>query len=234
MLPAIALAVVPDDTPLDRACLLGCGVTTGWGAVHNTCKVPEGSTAAVFGLGAVGLAVIVGLREAKARRILAVDINASKFDKAKLLGGPTVECINPADYPGRPIQEVVVELTKEEGWGGVDYSFECVGSVALMRAALESAHRGWGQSCIIGVAASGQEIATRPFQLITGRVWRGTAFGGVKGRTELPGLVAKYRAGVIPLDEFVTHRYDGVAGLLPAFHVMHVPEENALRPVVKF
>ena len=141
-------------------------------------------------------------------------------------------CVNPRDHPGRKISDVVVELTTEEGWGGAWYTFECVGSVELMRAALESAHRGWGVSVIIGVAPAGTEIATRPFQLVTGRTWKGTAFGGVKGRSGMPALVAAYADGTLPLDKFVTHTYAGVAALNDAFHVMHEPAANALRPVV--
>ena len=169
VVPEIALAVVPRDVPLARVCLLGCGVTTGFGAVLNTADVEEGAaSAAVFGLGAVGLAVILGLRKRGVKKILAIDVNPAKFAAATDLGGPAVVCVNPRDYPGRKISEVVVELTTEDGWGGAHYTFECVGSVELMRAALEASHRAWGVSVIIGVAPAGTEIATRPFQLVTG------------------------------------------------------------------
>jgi S-(hydroxymethyl)glutathione dehydrogenase/alcohol dehydrogenase len=181
VLAAISVAVVPRAAPLDRVCLLGCGVSTGYGAVLNTAKVEAGATAAVFGLGAVGLAVCMGLRAAGARRIIAIDLDARKEAAAKALGGDAVEFLNPSALPaGETVAARVVEMTTEGGAGGVDYSFECVGSVALMRAALECTHKGWGKSVIIGVAASGQEISTRPFQLVTGRTWMGTAFGGVR------------------------------------------------------
>jgi S-(hydroxymethyl)glutathione dehydrogenase/alcohol dehydrogenase len=198
VLPEIAVARIDRAAPLDKVCLLACGITTGIGAVLNTARVQPGSTVAVFGLGAVGLSVVQGAVMAKAGRILAIDINEAKFDFARRLGA--TDCLNPHAYD-RPIQEVVVELTS----GGVDYSFECVGEVALMRAALECCHKGWGESTIIGVAGAGQEISTRPFQLVTGRVWRGSAFGGVKGRTELPGYVQRYQAGEIKVDELITH-----------------------------
>jgi S-(hydroxymethyl)glutathione dehydrogenase / alcohol dehydrogenase len=168
----------------------------------------------------------------------AQDINPAKFDLARELGGDAVVCLNPNDaaHGGKPAAQLIVDMTKtaEDAFGGADYSFECVGSTALMRAALECTHRGWGQSVIIGVAASGQEIATRPFQLVTGRVWKGTAFGGVKGATQLPALTADYMAGKLPLDKFITHRYDGVGKLNEAFHVMHDPAAGALRPVITY
>ena len=142
--------------------------------------------------------------------------------------------VNPSDHPGKKIADVIAELTFEDGWGGADYTFECVGSVDLMRAALESAHRGWGVSTIIGVAGAGKEIATRPFQLVTGRVWKGTAFGGVKGRSEVPGFVEDAMRGDIPLAKFITHKYKGIEALNEAFHVMETPSANALRPVITF
>lgn len=169
----ISLAKVNPQAPLDKVCLLGCGVTTGIGAVHNTAKVKAGDSVAVFGLGGIGLAVIQGAVQAQAGRILAVDTNPDKFTLAKEMGA--TDFINPNDYD-KPIQDVIVELTD----GGVDFSFECIGNVNVMRAALECCHKGWGESVIIGVAGAGQEIKTRPFQLVTGRVWRGSAFGGVK------------------------------------------------------
>lgn len=224
VLPEISLAKIPKDAPLEKVCLLGCGVTTGIGAVLNTAKVEEGATVAIFGLGGIGLAAIIGATMAKASRIIAIDINPSKFDIARELGA--TDFVNPKDHD-KPIQEVIVEMTD----GGVDYSFECVGNVQLMRAALECAHKGWGESTIIGVAGAGQEISTRPFQLVTGRVWRGSAFGGVKGRTELPGYVAKSQSGEIPLDTFITHTM-GLEDINKAFDLMH--EGKSIRTVIHF
>lgn len=189
----ISLAKINPEAPMDKVCLLGCGITTGYGAAVKTANVQPGSTCAVFGLGAVGLAVIAGCKEAGASKIYAIDINPAKEEVAKKFGA--TDFVNPKDYD-KPIQAVMVEKTT---WG-LDYTFECVGNVNLMRAALECAHRGWGQSVIIGVAASGQEIATRPFQLVTGRVWKGTAFGGFKGRSEIPGMVERYMKKDFELD----------------------------------
>lgn len=220
----VSLAKVPKDAPLEKICLLGCGVTTGIGAVLNTAKVEEGATVAIFGLGGIGLAAIIGAKMAKASRIIAIDINPGKFDIARELGA--TDCVNPKDFE-QPIQEVIVKMTD----GGVDYSFECVGNVQLMRAALESCHKGWGESVIIGVAGAGQEISTRPFQLVTGRVWRGSAFGGVKGRTELPSYVAKAQSGEIPLDTFITHTM-GLDDINKAFDLMH--EGKSIRSVIHF
>jgi len=169
-------------------------------------KVEKDSTVAVFGMGAVGLAVIMGAKAAGARRIIAVDINPSKFPIAKEFGA--TECVNPKDYGDKPIQEVLIEMTMEEGFGGLDYTFECIGLPQTMRAALECCHKGWGQSCVIGVAASGIEIATRPFQLVTGRRWAGSAFGGVKSRDGVPDLVEKYMKKELKVDEFITHKFD--------------------------
>ena len=188
VLPEISIAKVDPAAPLEEVCLLGCGVTTGIGAVMNTAKVKEGESVAIFGLGGIGLSAVIGARLAKAGRIIAIDINESKFELARKLGA--TDCINPNDYD-KPIQEVIVELTD----GGVDFSFECIGNVKVMRAALECCHKGWGESVIIGVAGAGQEISTRPFQLVTGRVWRGSAFGGVRGRSELPSYVQRYMQG---------------------------------------
>lgn len=196
-----SVAKIDPLAPLDKVCLLGCGVATGWGAVLNTAKVKPGTSVAVFGLGAVGLAVIEGAKQAGASRIIAVDINPDKFTAAKEWGA--TECINPKDHE-KPIQQVIIELT---GWG-CDYTFECIGNVQVMRAALECAHRGWGQSIVIGVAASGQEISTRPFQLVTGRQWKGTAFGGYKSRIQIPELVDKYMSGQTLLDKYITHTMD--------------------------
>ena len=224
VLPEIAVAKINPAAPLDKVCLLGCGITTGIGAVLNTAKVRPGSTAAVFGLGGIGLSVIQGLVMAKAERIIAVDTNQHKFEMAKNLGA--TDFVAPQEN-GRPIQEVLIEMTD----GGVDYSFECIGNVHTMRAALECCHKGWGESTIIGVAGAGQEISTRPFQLVTGRVWRGTAFGGVKGRSQLPGYVEKYLSGEIKLDPMITHTLP-LERINEAFDLMH--QGKSIRTVIKF
>ncbi|WP_027847738.1 S-(hydroxymethyl)glutathione dehydrogenase/class III alcohol dehydrogenase [Marinospirillum minutulum] len=224
VLPEISLAKVNKEAPLEEICLLGCGVTTGMGAVLNTAKVEEGSTVAIFGIGGIGLSAIIGAVMAKASRIIAVDINESKFELAKKLGA--TDCINPKDYD-KPIQEVIVELTD----GGVDYSFECIGNVDVMRSALECCHKGWGESVIIGVAGAGQEITTRPFQLVTGRVWRGSAFGGVKGRSELPGIVEDYMAGKFALNDFISYTLP-LEKINEAFDLMH--EGKSIRSVIHF
>jgi S-(hydroxymethyl)glutathione dehydrogenase/alcohol dehydrogenase len=224
VLPEIALAKIAKKAPLEKVCLLGCGITTGIGAVLYTAKVKPGSTVAVFGLGGVGLSVIQGAVMAKAERIIAVDVNPGKEEFARQLGA--TDFINPKDYD-KPIQQVIVGMTE---WG-VDYSFECVGNTQLMRSALECCHRGWGESIIIGVAASGQEISTRPFQLVTGRVWRGSAFGGVKGRTQLPGMVKQYMDGKIKIDEMITHTM-GLEDINKAFDLMH--EGKSIRSVVHY
>jgi S-(hydroxymethyl)glutathione dehydrogenase/alcohol dehydrogenase len=220
----ISLAKINPDALLEKVCLLGCGVTTGIGAVHNTAKVKAGDTVAVFGLGGIGLAAIQGARQAKAARIIAIDINPSKFELAKSMGA--TDCINPNDYD-KPIQEVIVELTD----GGVDFSFECIGNVNVMRSALECCHKGWGESIIIGVAGAGQEISTRPFQLVTGRVWRGSAFGGVRGRTELPTMVEDAMSGAIELEPFITHTMP-LERINEAFGLMHKGE--SIRTVIHF
>ena len=222
VLPEISLAKVNKTAPLEEVCLLGCGVTTGMGAVLKTAKVQEGDTVAIFGLGGIGLSAIIGARMAGAGRIIGIDINESKFDLAKQLGATDV--VNPQNFD-KPIQEVIVEMTD----GGVDYSFECIGNVNVMRSALECCHKGWGESVIIGVAGAGQEISTRPFQLVTGRVWRGTAFGGVKGRSELPGIVEQYLNGEFGLQEFITHTM-GLDDINNAFDLMHKGE--SIRSVV--
>ncbi len=224
VLPEVSVAVIPKEAPLDKVCLLGCGVTTGIGAVLNTAKVEEGATVAIFGLGGIGLAAIIGAKMAKASRIIGIDINPSKFAIAEELGA--TDFVNPKDHD-KPIQDVIVEMTD----GGVDYSFECLGNVQLMRAALECCHKGWGESTIIGVAPAGAEISTRPFQLVTGRVWRGSAFGGVKGRTELPNYVEKAQKGEIPLDTFITHNM-GLDEINKAFDLMH--EGKSIRTVIHF
>lgn len=224
VVPEISLAKIPKDAPLEKVCLLGCGVTTGIGAVINTAKVEAGSTVAIFGLGGIGLAAIIGAVMSKASRIIVVDINPDKFVIAKQLGA--TDFVNPKDHT-QPIQDVIVSMTD----GGVDYSFECVGNVNLMRAALECCHKGWGESTIIGVAGAGQEISTRPFQLVTGRVWRGSAFGGVRGRTELPKYVDMAQRGEIPLDTFITHKMD-LDHINDAFDLMH--EGKSIRTVIHY
>ncbi|WP_458070989.1 S-(hydroxymethyl)glutathione dehydrogenase/class III alcohol dehydrogenase [Rhodanobacter sp. BL-MT-08] len=214
VLPEISLAKINPAAPLEKVCLLGCGITTGIGAVLNTAKVEAGATVAVFGMGGIGLSVVQGAVMAKASRIVCVDMNPDKFEMAKLLGA--TDFINPKDYPDTPIQQVIVDLTN----GGVDYSFECIGNVHVMRSALECCHKGWGESVIIGVAGAGQEISTRPFQLVTGRVWRGSAFGGVKGRSQLPGYVDRYMKGEIKIDEMITEVLP-LERINDAFELMH-------------
>jgi S-(hydroxymethyl)glutathione dehydrogenase/alcohol dehydrogenase len=222
VMPEISVAKINPEAPLDKVCLLGCGITTGIGAVLNTARVEAGASVAVFGLGGIGLSVVQGAVMAGAGRILAIDLNADKFEMAKMLGA--TDFVNPSDYD-QPIQDVIVELTG----GGVDYSFECIGNTRVMRAALECCHKGWGESVIIGVAGAGQEICTRPFQLVTGRVWRGTAFGGVRGRSELPGYVDNYMNGKINIDDMVTHTM-GLEDINRAFDLMH--EGKSIRSVV--
>ncbi|OLY80627.1 Alcohol dehydrogenase class-3 [Smittium mucronatum] len=201
VLPEISIAVINKSAPLDKICLLGCGIPTGFGAVTKTAKVEEGATIAVFGCGAIGLSVIQGAKYAKASKIIAIDLNSEKFKLAAQFGA--TDFVNPLDYPGTPIQQVIVDKFD----GGVDYSFECSGgNTSVMRSALECCHKGWGESIIISVAGAGQEISTRPFMLVTGRVWKGSAFGGVKGRTDLPGFVEMYLDGQLKVDEFITHR----------------------------
>lgn len=224
VVPEIALAKINKKAPLDKVCLLGCGITTGIGAVLNTAKVEAGSSVAVFGLGGIGLSVVQGAVMAQAERIIVIDINEDKFDMAMRLGA--TDCINPTHYD-QPIQEVVVDLTQ----GGVDYSFECIGNTQVMRSALECCHKGWGESVIIGVAGAGEEISTRPFQLVTGRVWRGTAFGGVKGRSQLPGYVEQYMSGEIKIDEMVTHQLQ-LDDINTAFELMEAGK--SIRSVVYF
>lgn len=224
VLPEISVAKISKTAPLDKVCLLGCGITTGYGAAVNTAKVDSGSNVAVFGLGAVGLGVIQGALECGAKRIIGVDINPAKFEIAKQFG--CTEFVNPTEHKD-PIQQVLVNMTD----GGVDFSFECIGNVQVMRAALECCHKGWGVSTIIGVAASGQEISTRPFQLVTGRVWKGSAFGGFKGRSQLPGLVDKYLQGRLKVDEYITATLK-LDDINKAFDLMH--EGKSIRSVVHF
>jgi len=224
VLPEIAVARISKAAPLEKVCLLGCGITTGIGAVLNTAKVEAGATVAVFGLGGVGLSAVQGAMMAKAGRIIAIDTNPSKFELATQMGA--TDTVNPKDH-SVPIEEVIVEMTN----GGVDYSFECIGNVQLMRSALECCHKGWGESIIVGVAGAGQEICTRPFQLVTGRVWRGTAFGGCKGRSQLPGMVDQYMDGEIRVDEFITHTMP-LEDINHAFDLMH--EGKSIRTVIHF
>ena len=198
VLPEIALAKIRPDAPFDKVCYIGCGVTTGIGAVINTAKVEPGARVVVFGLGGIGLNVLQGARMAGAEMIVGVDLNPNRKAIAEKFG--MTHFVNPAEVAG-DLVPYLVDLTK----GGADYSFECIGNVKVMRQALECAHRGWGQSIIIGVAGSGQEIATRPFQLVTGRVWKGTAFGGARGRTDVPRIVDWYMDGKINIDDLITH-----------------------------
>ena len=223
VLPEIAVAKVREDAPFDKICYAGCGVTTGIGAVAFTMKVEPGATVAVFGLGGIGLNVIQGAKLVGARRIIGVDINPSKKELATQFG--MTDFVNPKE-----VEDVVDHLIQMTG-GGVDYSFECIGNVNLMRQALECCHKGWGQSCIIGVAGAGQEISTRPFQLVTGRSWRGTAFGGARGRTDVPMIVDWYMEGKIHVDEMITHTMP-LNEINTAFDLMH--EGKSIRSVVTF
>merc|ERR1711860_391152 len=221
----ISVSKVDKAAPLDKICLLGCGISTGYGAVLNTAKVEAGSTCAIWGLGAVGLAVAMGCKVAGATRIIGVDINPDKFAVAKSFG--CTEFLNPKEHPDRPTQQVLVEMTD----GGCDYTFECIGNVHTMRAALEACHKGWGESVVIGVAASGQEISTRPFQLVTGRVWRGSAFGGWKSRDSVPKLVDEYMQKKLKVDEFVTHTFP-LDKINDAFQAMH--DGISIRSIINF
>ena len=223
VLPEIALAKVRDDAPFDKICYIGCGVTTGIGAVAFTMKVEPGATVAVFGLGGIGLNVIQGAKLVGARRIIGVDLNPDKVPLATQFG--MTDFVNPSK-----VDNVVDHLTQMTD-GGVDYSFECIGNVNVMRQALECCHKGWGQSCIIGVAGAGQEISTRPFQLVTGRSWRGTAFGGARGRTDVPKIVDWYMEGKIHIDEMITHTMP-LDEINTAFDLMH--EGKSIRSVVTF
>jgi len=223
VVPEISLAKVREDAPLDKICLLGCGVTTGIGAVLHTAKVEPGASLAVFGLGGIGLSVIQGAVMAGAERIIAVDLNPKKFELARQLGA--TDCVDPSgidDLVGH-----IVEMTD----GGVDYSFECIGNVEVMGQALACTHKGWGESIIIGVAGAGQEIHARPFLLVTGRSWRGTAFGGTKGRTQLPGFVDRYMAGRIKLDEMVSETMP-LEDINRAFDLMH--DGEVVRSVIQY
>lgn len=223
----ISCAKVDDDADLTKACLFGCGVSTGLGAVWNTCNVEKDATVAVFGLGAVGLAVIQGAQARGASRIFAIDLNEDKFELARKLGA--TDCVNPTKLAeGQNIQSFIVAETT---WG-VDYSFDATGNVHVMRSALECAHRGWGESCVIGVAPAGAEISTRPFQLVTGRTWKGTAFGGFKSRTDVPRLVSENMRGELPIDHYITHNLQGIDQTNEAFAVLHGGE--CIRVVVHY
>ncbi len=224
VLPEIALAKIRPDAPFDKVCYIGCGVTTGIGAVITTAKVEAGANVVVFGLGGIGLNVIQGARMVGANMIVGVDINPAREPLARRCG--LTHFVNPNDGSGDVVQRLV-ELTG----GGADYSFECVGNVDLMRQALECTHRGWGESIIIGVAGSGQEIKTRPFQLVTGRTWKGTAFGGVRGRTQVPQIVDWYMDGKIEIDSLITHKLP-LERINEAFDLMHSGE--SIRTVIEF
>ena len=222
VLPEIAVAKIRDDAPFDKVCYIGCGVTTGLGAVINTAKVEPGANVVVFGLGGIGLNVVQGCRMVGADMIVGVDTNPGKRALAERFG--MTHFVDPNEA-GDDLVAHLVDLTK----GGADYSFECIGNVDVMRQALECCHKGWGESVIIGVAGAGQEIATRPFQLVTGRVWRGTAFGGAKGRTDVPRIVDWYMDGKINIDDLITHTMP-LDEINNAFDLMHAGE--SIRSVV--
>ncbi|HTP40518.1 MAG TPA: S-(hydroxymethyl)glutathione dehydrogenase/class III alcohol dehydrogenase [Steroidobacteraceae bacterium] len=224
VLPEIALAKIREDAPFEKVCYIGCGVTTGIGAVINTARVEAGANVVVFGLGGIGLNVIQGARLVGANRIIGVDLNPGRRALAEKFG--MTHFVNPKEVQGELVP-YLVSLTD----GGADYSFECVGNVELMRTALECTHRGWGQSIIIGVAGAGQEIRTRPFQLVTGRVWKGTAFGGARGRTDVPKIVDWYMDGKINIDDLITHVLP-LADINRGFELMHAGE--SIRSVVTF
>jgi len=224
VLPEIAVAKIRDDAPFEKVCNIGGGVTTGIGAVTNTAKVEPGANCVVFGLGGIGLNVVQGLRMVGADRIVGVDMNPARRELAEAFG--MTHFVNPSEVDGDLVAHLV-ELTD----GGADYSFECIGNVEVMRQALECCHRGWGQSIIIGVAGAGEEIATRPFQLVTGRVWKGTAFGGAKGRSQVPHIVDWYMEGKIQIDPLITHTLP-LERINEAFDLMH--EGKSIRSVVTF
>ena len=230
VLPEIALAKVDDRAPFDKICYIGCGVTTGVGAVLNTANVEAGATAVVFGLGGIGLNVIQGLRMAGADMIIGVDLNNSKKEWGERFG--MTHFVNPTEVQGDLVAHLV-NMTKRgaDQIGGADYTFDCTGNVKVMRIALEACHRGWGQSIIIGVAGAGQEITTRPFQLVTGRVWKGTAFGGARGRTDVPKIVDWYMSGKIEIDPMITHTMP-LEDINKAFDLMH--EGKSIRSVILF
>jgi S-(hydroxymethyl)glutathione dehydrogenase/alcohol dehydrogenase len=228
VMPEIALAKVRKDAPFEKICYIGCGVTTGIGSVINTAGVEIGSTAAVFGLGGIGLNVIQGLRMAGADKIIGVDLNDGKEEMARKFG--MTHFVNPSKIEGTVVEEIVkLTQTDFDQIGGVDYSFDATGNVQVMRDALECSHRGWGVSVIIGVAPAGAEISTRPFQLVTGRVWKGTAFGGAKGRTDVPKFVDWYMDGKIEIDAMITHTMP-LEEINTAFDLMHAGK--SIRSVV--
>ena len=224
VLPEISLAKIREDAPFDKVCLIGCGVTTGLGAVVNTAKVEPGANVVVFGLGGIGLSVIQGAKMVGASKIVGVDINPSKKALAEKYG--MTHFVNPKEIDG-DVVAYLIDLTD----GGADYSFECIGNVQVMRQALECCHKGWGVSTIIGVAGAGQEISTRPFHLVTGRVWQGTAFGGAKGRTDVPKIVDWYMEGKIDINNLVTHTM-GINQINDAFDLMH--QGKSIRSVITF
>jgi S-(hydroxymethyl)glutathione dehydrogenase/alcohol dehydrogenase len=224
VMPEIALAKVREDAPFDKICYIGCGVTTGVGAVAFDAKVEPGSNVVVFGLGGIGLNVIQGAKMVGADMIVGVDLNPARKDIAEKFG--MTHFVNPKEIDGNLVDHLV-ELTN----GGADYSFECIGNVNVMRDALECCHKGWGESVIIGVAGAGQEIQTRPFQLVTGRVWRGSAFGGARGRTDVPKIVEWYMNGKINIDDLITHKLP-LDKINDAFHLMHAGE--SIRTVIEF
>ncbi len=225
VLPEIALAKVRADAPFDKICYIGCGVTTGIGAVIHTAKVWPGANVAVFGLGGIGLNVIQGARMVGADKIVGIDLNPAKREMAERFG--MTHFVNPDEVGRDKVVQAVVDITG----GGTDFSFECIGNVHTMRQALECCHRGWGESIVIGVAAAGQEISTRPFQLVTGRVWRGTAFGGARGRTDVPKIVDWYMEGKIAIDPLITHKLP-LDRINEGFDLMH--EGKSIRAVVEF
>ncbi|WPK26921.1 hypothetical protein PUMCH_004289 [Australozyma saopauloensis] len=221
----VSVVAVNEKADFEKICLLGCGITTGYGAATITANVQEGDNVAVFGAGCVGLSVVQGAKERKANKIIVVDINDKKKEWATQFGA--TDFINPTTLPeGTSIVLKLIEMTD----GGCDYTFDCTGNVNVMRDALEACHKGWGESIIIGVAAAGKEISTRPFQLVTGRVWRGAAFGGVKGRSQLPDIVEDYMDGKLKVEEFITHRHP-LEKINTAFEDMH--HGDCIRAVIK-
>ncbi|MGY8738460.1 MAG: zinc-binding dehydrogenase, partial [bacterium] len=224
VLPEIAIAKIREDAPFDKSCYIGCGVTTGVGAVTNTAKVQAGDNVVVFGLGGIGLNVLQGARMVGASKIIGVDVNGDKEEWGRKFG--MTDFVNPKTLSGDVVEELV-KLTD----GGADFTFDCTGNTDVMRQALEACHRGWGVSVIIGVAEAGKEIATRPFQLVTGRVWKGTAFGGAKGRTDVPKIVDWYMNGKIEIDSMITHTL-GLEDINKGFELMH--EGKSIRSVVVY
>ncbi len=225
VVPEIALAKIRKDAPLDKVCLLGCGITTGIGAVLNTAKVEPGSTVAIFGLGGIGVSVVQGAVMAGATRIIGVDLNPQKFELARQFGA--TDMVDASKIELDKLAEAIVELTG----GGADYTFDCTGNVGVMTQALQCAHKGWGQSVVIGVAGAGEEIHNRPFLLVTGRTWRGTAFGGARGRTQVPTYVDWYMDGHLKVDEYVTHTMP-LEKINDAFELMH--EGKSIRSIIQY